>query len=156
MNGTEMCNVKDGKLIGHWRENKTTKAFLEALSLHTGIPISGLLESTKGGHDRGSTWLHPMVAIHLAMWISAEFAVRVMDWTFRFIIGDLTLVEDLVEHHEAVNVGAHVKATVTASSHSSFFKKKTLCLFRLLTKFTYYSTTTNKDKNINAIIYPLL
>ena len=56
-----------------------------------------------------------MVAIHLAMWISAEFAVRVMDWTFRFIIGDLTLVEDLVECHEEVNVGAHVKATITTS-----------------------------------------
>ena len=73
----------------------------------------GAVTAWGNGH---CTWLHPMVAIHLAMWISAEFAVKVMDWTFRFIIGDLTLVEDLVECHEAVNVGAHVKATVTASS----------------------------------------
>ena len=114
MNGTEMCNVKDGKSIKHWRENKTTKAFLEAVSLHTGIPALDLVQSQHGGHGH-CTWLHPMVAIHLAMWISAEFAVRVMDWTFRFIIGDLTLVEDLVEFHEAANVGSHVKATITTS-----------------------------------------
>ena len=53
MNGTEMCNVKDGKLIGHWRENKTTKAFLEALSSNTGIPVIGLIESKAGGTDAG-------------------------------------------------------------------------------------------------------
>ena len=52
MNGTEMCNVKDGKSIKHWRENKTTKAFLEALSSNTGIPIIGLIESKAGGGNR--------------------------------------------------------------------------------------------------------
>jgi hypothetical protein len=63
-----------------------------------------------------------MVAIHLAMWISAEFAVRVMDWTFRFIIGDLTLVEDLVEFHEAANVGSHVKARTRTMDLSVLIK----------------------------------
>jgi hypothetical protein len=65
MNGTEMCNVKDGKSIKHWRENKTTKAFLEALSSNTGIPTLDLVQSQHGGHGH-CTWLHPMVAIHLA------------------------------------------------------------------------------------------
>ena len=114
MNGTEMCNVKRGKKMSDWSRLQTTKAFLEALSSNMGIPALDLVQSQHGGHGH-CTWLHPMVAIHLAMRISAEFAVRVMDWTFRFIIGDLTLVEDLVECHEEVNVGAHVKATITTS-----------------------------------------
>ena len=45
--------MKDGKSIKHWRENKTTKAFLEALSSNTGIPIIGLIESKAGGTDAG-------------------------------------------------------------------------------------------------------
>ena len=49
------------------------------------------------------------------MWISPEFAVQVMDWIFRLLSGDLTLVEDLVERHEAANAGVQVMATVTAA-----------------------------------------
>ena len=33
----------------------------------------------------------------LAMWISPVFALTVLDWTCRFIAGDLTLIEDVVK-----------------------------------------------------------
>jgi hypothetical protein len=42
------------------------------------------------------------------MWISPEFGVEVAEWVYRFISGDLTLVHDLVERHETVNVGTRV------------------------------------------------
>ena len=49
MNGTEMCNVKRGKKMSDWSRLQTTKAFLEALSLHTGIPALDLVQSQHGG-----------------------------------------------------------------------------------------------------------
>ena len=67
-----------------------------------GIPICDLIENY-------------VVALYLAMWISPSFAIVVMDWTSRFISGDLALVHDLVDRHESVNVGTRVKATVTTA-----------------------------------------
>jgi hypothetical protein len=109
-----MSKVKKGKLIADWSRNKDTLAFLAALSAYMGIPILELVISVVGGDHSGS-WIHPEAAIHLAMWLDAHFAVEVISWTSRFISGDLTLVHDLVERHEAVNAGTRVLATVTTA-----------------------------------------
>ena len=114
INATDMCKVKKGKLLADWRRNKDTQAFIDALSFNMGIPILKLVISVVGG-DRSGTWIHPKAAIHLAMWLNAHFAVQVISWTSRFISGDLTLVHDLVERHEAVNTGTKVLATVTTA-----------------------------------------
>ena len=49
------------------------------------------------------------------MWISAKFGVEVAEWVYRFISGDLTLVHELVERHEAVHPGTQARATVTTA-----------------------------------------
>ena len=113
IHATAMCNVKAGKTMDHYMTNKSTRAFLEALSVITGIPVKSLVESRIGGSGSNmGTWIHPEVAIHLAMWLDAHFAVQVIRWTSRFISGDLTLVHDLAERHETVHPGAQVRATV--------------------------------------------
>ena len=100
----------------HWRENKSSQAFLNALSADVGIPTCRLIESSTTRSDRGGgTWIHPKAATHLAMWISPEFGVEVAEWVHRFISGDLTLVQDLVERHEAVHQGTQVLATLTTA-----------------------------------------
>jgi hypothetical protein len=48
--------------------------YLGALCTETGIPVSSLCLSLKGGSHQG-TWVHPQVAVDLARWISAPFAV---------------------------------------------------------------------------------
>ena len=52
------------------------------------------------------------VGLGYAIWISPAFAIEVMDWTSRLISGDLSLLHELFEYHETVNVGTRVKATV--------------------------------------------
>ena len=118
IDATSMCKVKPGKKIAHWRENKTTSTFLEALSSDIGIPISSLCDVSRGGASYGGSWIHPYASIHLAMWISPIFAIKVIKWTSRFISGDLTLVHDLVDRHEAANPGAQVRATLTTAGPS--------------------------------------
>ena len=101
------------KTIGHWRENKDTHAFLGALSADIALPISVIMESTKGGNTRGGSWLHPKAAIHLAMWLDPKFAVQVIDWTARFISGDLTLMSELTAQHASLNPQHTTFVTVT-------------------------------------------
>jgi hypothetical protein len=87
INATALC-AAGNKLIGHYLENKQTKAYLEAVELDMGIPISRLLESNIGGHK--GTWVHRNIGYHLAQWISPQFAVKVSKILDDFLHNELT------------------------------------------------------------------
>ncbi|MGB3205956.1 MAG: KilA-N domain-containing protein [Crinalium sp.] len=42
-------------------------------------PTTTLIQVFQGGSLQG-TWIHPQVAIHLAMWLNPDFAVLVTEW----------------------------------------------------------------------------
>ena len=87
INATEMCKVAERPWNRYW-DTGPTQRFMEALSSETGIPVSELAQRVRGGspHLQG-TWVHPQVALHLAQWLSPEFAVRVTKWVFEWISG---------------------------------------------------------------------
>lgn len=89
INATAMCNAT-GRKINDYGRLSTTQAFLKELASETGIPVSELVQSVKGGapHLQG-TWVHPHVATHLAQWLSPKFAVLVSKWVFEWISGNL-------------------------------------------------------------------
>ena len=102
LNATEMCKA-NGKLYGHYIENKQTKEFLEELSNDIGIQISKIVEVKKGGNNKTQgTWVHPQVAVHLAQWCSPKFSVAVSKWVLRFMYGDLTLIEEIKENNRII------------------------------------------------------
>jgi hypothetical protein len=84
MNATAMCKATD-KLFADYNRLSTTTAFLSALSSDMGIPISELIQTVKGGKGQQGTWVHPHVAMHLAQWLSPEFAVKVSRWIFEWM-----------------------------------------------------------------------
>src|ERR1700678_3288414 len=78
MNATAMCQA-NGKLWGHYWKNESSQEYVNELSTTIGIPILDLVQSEVGGSHSG-TWVHPRIAIHLAQWCSAKFAVAVSGW----------------------------------------------------------------------------
>jgi hypothetical protein len=86
INATAMCKAAS-KLFGHYQENAATKAFLAELSTDIGIPISDLVQVAKGGAGPQGTWVHPQVAINLAVWLSPKFAVQVSKWVYDWLSG---------------------------------------------------------------------
>jgi hypothetical protein len=78
VNATAMCRANGKQWNDYWRTDRAT-AYLEALCTETGIPVSSLCLSLKGGSHQG-TWVHPQVAVDLARWISAPFAVWMDGW----------------------------------------------------------------------------
>jgi KilA-N domain len=72
---TAMCQAT-GKEWTNFRENKSTEDFTQALASNLQIPSSALVQSIRGQ----GTWVHPRIAIHLAMWCSAHIAVQVTGW----------------------------------------------------------------------------
>ena len=88
VNATRLCKTA-GKLFADYSRLSQTKAYMQALSLDMGIPISNLIQTIRGRGDRleQGTWVHPQVAINLATWLSPEFAVQVSKWVVEWMTG---------------------------------------------------------------------
>jgi hypothetical protein len=85
INLTAMAQA-EGKLVADYLRLDSTKAFLEALSLDMGIPISNLIEVRRGKPaNLQGTWGHPQVALHCGQWCSPAFAVLVTRWVMTWM-----------------------------------------------------------------------
>ena len=79
VNATAMCKA-NGKRWKDYRESDRCQLYLDALESVAGISVHALVESRSGGVGGGGTWVHPQVAVDLARWISAPFAVWMDGW----------------------------------------------------------------------------
>lgn len=86
INATAMCKAANRPWSRYW-DSKPSQDFSAALATEIGISTSQLIQSLKGGSDLSlqGTWVHPRVAIHLAQWLSPEFAVKVSGWVFKWM-----------------------------------------------------------------------
>ncbi|THF61392.1 KilA-N domain-containing protein [Pseudothauera nasutitermitis] len=86
INATALCAVADKRWHNYVR-NETTGHFLRALEAKTRIRVTELIQEVRSSSGTASTWVHPKVAIHLAQWLSAEFAVQVSEWVYEWMSG---------------------------------------------------------------------
>ena len=84
INATQMCKAA-GKLFADYQRLSGTKDYLQALESNMGIPILELIKVDVGGNHSG-TWVHRLVAVHLAQWLSPSFAVQVSIWVNELMI----------------------------------------------------------------------
>lgn len=86
INATELCKAA-GKRWHNYLRNETSGHFLRALSAKTRISVMELNQEVRNENGVPSTWVHPKVAIHLAQWLSADFAVQVSEWVYDWMSG---------------------------------------------------------------------
>lgn len=86
INATQLCDAANKKWHQYVRQ-ETTGMYLRALSIKTDIPQSVLVQEYTAPDGSINTWVHPKVAIHLAQWLSADFAVQVSEWVFDWMNG---------------------------------------------------------------------
>ena len=86
INLTQMCNA-NGKRLDNWMRLKQTEEYITELQCSLTSEES-VIRTEKGiyadGRDQG-TWGHPSLAINLARWISASFAVWCDNHIFRLM-----------------------------------------------------------------------
>ena len=117
INATALCKAGE-KRLDHYKESPNTKAYLEELSLVTGIRVSNLFEANIGGQS--GTWIHRKVGYHLAQWISPKFAVQVSTiLDHLFIIGKVENYSNSIES---------LKENVSNSELETQYKEKIKCL----------------------------
>lgn len=84
INATALCNAA-GKRWYNYLRDETSGHFIRALESKTGLATELLIQEQSDSYGAPSTWVHPKVAIHLAQWLSAEFAVQVSEWVYDWI-----------------------------------------------------------------------
>jgi hypothetical protein len=101
INATKMC-ASGGKHWAHYWRSDGAQAFVQALASNVQKRMLDLVISQRGG-DHSGTWVHHRVAIHLAMWISPEFAVAVTNLVERYLTGRITTIESQEAAQSASN-----------------------------------------------------
>ena len=67
---------KPTKKIAHYFENDSTKDFMMEIMEKESLTV--VYDSKKG--KNGGTWVHPLLLIDIAMWLSPEFKYNAMKW----------------------------------------------------------------------------
>ena len=89
INATAMCKAAGRPWNRYWSTGPTQRYF-QALSAETGITVSQLAQRVRGGPpDEQGTWVYPDAAVHLAQWLSPQFAVWVSRWVREWMTGQL-------------------------------------------------------------------
>lgn len=86
INASQLCTVA-GKQWYQYSREETAGHFRRALASKTGISEQTLIQQVPTASGLPATWVHPQVALHLAQWLSAEFAVQVTEWIQEWMSG---------------------------------------------------------------------
>ncbi len=88
INATALCKQAN-KLFADYFRLKTTKALLNELLSVMEIPITTLVQVKQGGlpQEQG-TWVHELIAVNLAQWLSPKYAVLVAKVMQKFHRGE--------------------------------------------------------------------
>ncbi len=85
--------------LDRWKQLPETKAKLQELSERTGIESSELIYATGRGHG-STTWVHPVMAVHLASYLDPAFANYVAEIFVRYVTADPHLAADIASRQE--------------------------------------------------------
>ena len=72
------------KQLNNYMVNDSTKELVKTLCIQESISESEAVLSRRGKY--GGTWMHPVVMIDFAMWLSPEIKVRILSWVLDGLI----------------------------------------------------------------------
>lgn len=102
VNATKWCK-EFGYRLADWKRlpetKKRAKALQEKLFEFNGGKIPSLI-TVEGSGRNATTWVHPIMAIHLAQYLSPEFANFVAEVFQRYLEADITLADDIVQRQD--------------------------------------------------------
>lgn len=111
VNATQLCQAAN-KRWDNYRKHSGYKPFIETLSKTLNLSELDLVHTERGKF--GGTWVHPQVAVHLAMWLSPEFSVLVTQWVVNWMLtaqNPLNTATNSISPEVLGLVEAHLKRT---------------------------------------------
>lgn len=101
---TTLCRMYGGgsKPLWDWRRNDRSGRYLTAVAEYLHRSEDELFMTQRGQHS-GGTWAHPLVVIDILCWMDPAFAVKAYELVLRMYKGDLSLVSDVLQRHDALH-----------------------------------------------------
>lgn len=79
----DLAKLFPNKNLYDWINKQDTEIYIKKVMERENIDLDQVIKHTKVKRGEGSgTWLHPMLAIDLAMWLSVDFKYDVIRWVF--------------------------------------------------------------------------
>ena len=97
VNVTLWCK-KFGEQFYEFKRIPTTQAFIESAAKSLNTEPTLLIESKRG--KGGGTWVHPLLAIKIAEWLSPDFEVFVKQTFAAYLKADMALADSIVERSD--------------------------------------------------------
>lgn len=97
VNATDLCSAAK-KRWHQYVSQESTGQFLRALGKKLNSAPAELAQANLTPGQPESVWVHPKVAIHLAQWLSADFAVLVAEWVYDWLNGARSRSAELPYH----------------------------------------------------------
>ena len=143
INATAMCKAGK-KLFGNWYKSEPTKELIKALEekIKNNCDIHNqksdihneyhkIIHINKGNSSSFSqgSWIHPDLAVHLAMWISPSFGIQVSSWVRELALTGSVIVGNEKTHQQLVALQNEVikqRDTIKSleNKHSKFLEKR--------------------------------
>lgn len=174
INATEMAKLFPGKRIAEWKRLPSTINYLEAMfdmgfshfKDGSDLIISNKGSQINGSRGGGSTWMHRLVAIEFARWLSPKFSIwcnmkidEVINQGYAFrdieiqrlyqennnLQGMIQSMQPQVDYYNQVLQGSENTYTLRDICGEGKFKVSYRKLFTLLEQegYIYYSTTSS-------------
>lgn len=86
INATQLCTVAKKHWYNYIREENTGH-FLRKLADELQVSVAELHPEMAVTGSKPDVWVHPRVALHLAQWLSPDFAVKVTKWVHDWLSG---------------------------------------------------------------------
>lgn len=97
VNATRYCQAF-GKEFSEFQRLPSTAILLNTIEQTYNLGKSQVLEVKRG--KGGGAWVHPLVAIELAGWLSPDFKIHVLDTYRRYVEADITLADEIIQRQK--------------------------------------------------------
>ena len=78
---SDMMSLFPTKNMANWVKSKATVNFIDTIMIREGLDKNSVIWSSgKKRGDNAGTWLHPLLAVDLAMWLDVNFKYDVLVW----------------------------------------------------------------------------
>lgn len=125
INATKLTALGN-KRFDHWLQSASNRELIEKIKEHIGEEVC-INVNDVANHLRG-TYVHRKLIVHIASWVSADFAIKVSDIVDKYIIGEY---ENLLKIKDTKIDELQFKIDKLLSDSSSIIKMNKLQLSKL-------------------------
>ena len=101
---TDLAKAFPNKKLQDWVKLEGTKDFMQTIMERENLPFGEIVQTFKGRTEKRGTWVHPLLMVDYAMWVSPEFKYVILKWVHDNLC---EFRDDVGERFKEMNAAIH-------------------------------------------------